>query len=188
MTIAYPILGITELVRDCGGAQVRRWPEGVREGRLTYELLAGQRIWRIGYLDAERGRLTERWQYVTVQHIDENGVTVAVEPMMHPKHLPWVVRRRYLRTVPGKSEGYDYTREIQRRWTGTEIWDEGERVLCIAPLPELSGLSSIYNIISAGELPPEECYEDKGRRYSGTIYNANLRYFRAAELSARRGA
>lgn len=188
MKIAYPNLGITELVTDCCGGRARRWTEGVRERAISFELLPGQRIWRAGYLDPESGRMTERWQYVTVQYIDADGVTVALEPMMTPKHLPWVVRRRYLRTMPGKSEGYDYTREVQRRWRCTEIWAEGERVLCFAPLPELSGISSIYNILAAGELPPEDCYEDRGRRCNGTIYNANLRYFAVAEQAARRGA
>lgn len=188
MRISYPNLDMTEYETDCRGQHVRRVPQGLREGEISYELQAGQRIWCVGYYDCENRRLTERWRHVTVVTVDGGGVTVAIEPLMTPKYLPWVVRRRYLRTVPGKSEGYDYMREIQRRWTGTEIWDEGERVLSFAPLPELSGLTSIYNIISAAELPPEDCYADGGRRYNGTIYNANLRYFRIAEKGARVGA
>lgn len=176
MEIRYPVLQLSERVMK--PVPGWRFPPGLLEGEIVFELHEGQRMRTAGYFDTENRRLTERWRFVTIQHIDQSGVTVALEPMMLPRFLPWVVQRRYHKT--------NYRRESfggnPEMWTS---WDEGERVLCFEPLPELSGIRPLSEMIKIGELPVD-CYEGKDGLYSETVYNANLPYFYLASAGGNR--
>ena len=199
MLLTYPHVDVLEWVdRPVRGLRSRA---GIRSGRLGFDLQPGQRIWRVGYIDPESGRLCERWQYVTVATIDAEGVTVLLEPEMRPKHLPWRVVRRFARRVPGRSEGYDYRRDKPYAWTGSIVPEEGERVLCFEPLPILSGTVALETLLEEGIPSRAACsvqfsqreslglavYDAFGRCFSETIYNANLAYFLEEEAAGAAG-